>query len=176
MHEREKLKEAKYFYSRFVKEKNIILFKYNLSAFLSPTRSILQYARKEAQTKPGGLSWYNSLMSSSVILRYFRDKRNTNIHDEPVVPATHYVVSKILVVRYSYPDRFIKIFGKIEALLNSLFKSEDRKSQEANAKTQVTYKFKDWNGNEDIITLCQKYIQELENLIHDGVSNGFISG
>ena len=31
-------------------------------------------------------------------------------------------------------------------------------------------------GDEDVITLCEKYIQELEKAVKDGVSKGFITG
>lgn len=50
MFEQEKLKEAKYFYSRMKEERgqeDRESFKYNLSAFLSVARSVLQYALKE---------------------------------------------------------------------------------------------------------------------------------
>jgi hypothetical protein len=51
----------------------------------------------------------------------------------------------------------------------------DTKDQQATIH-RVDYKFDDWNGNEEVLELCQKYLQELERLIDDGVSKGFISG
>ena len=55
MYEQEKLGEANYFYSRMLSEAvDRDAFIFNLSAFLSSARSVLQYAFKEAQTKSGG--------------------------------------------------------------------------------------------------------------------------
>ena len=41
---------------------------------------------------------------------------------------------------------------------------------------QKRFKFDDWTGNEDVLTLCQIYIQELDVVIKDGVAKGFITG
>ena len=41
---------------------------------------------------------------------------------------------------------------------------------------EVKYLFDSWVGNEDVLTLCKKYIQELEHAIQDGVSQGLITG
>ena len=60
MHELDKIKEAKYFLSQILHEKeNFENFKYNLSAFISSARSVLQYALEEAKIKNGGQLWYD---------------------------------------------------------------------------------------------------------------------
>lgn len=41
---------------------------------------------------------------------------------------------------------------------------------------EVRYEFSDWSGNEDVFNLCQKYIQELKNVVKEGKSKGFIKG
>ena len=59
MHEQLKIREAEYFFaqmSAFVNDRDA--FNYNLSAFLAATRSVLQYAHKEAVTRPDGEGWY----------------------------------------------------------------------------------------------------------------------
>lgn len=54
-------------------------------------------------------------------------------------------------------------------------KSEPKPNKsETPAVLEVSYKFNDWVGSEDILTLCQKYIQQLEDVIRDGISKGFI--
>ncbi len=51
MHEKDKIIEAEYFYSRMKQEQHDRdAFRHNLSAFLSAARSVLQYALKEAET------------------------------------------------------------------------------------------------------------------------------
>lgn len=55
MNEKDKLEEARWFYAEMVKrQENRKIFKYNLSAFLSSARSVMQYSLKEAKTKNGG--------------------------------------------------------------------------------------------------------------------------
>ncbi len=79
MHEEQKLKEAEYYYTRMVKEiDNGEHFLFELSAFLSAARSVMQYACKEIESssKTGGKQWYDRHMSSSVRLwdKNIRDK------------------------------------------------------------------------------------------------------
>lgn len=50
------------------------------------------------------------------------------------------------------------------------------KESETPAVMGIKYKFDDWVGTEDILTLCQIYVQELENATKDGVNKGFITG
>ena len=54
--------------------------------------------------------------------------------------------------------------------------SEKPKASENATRHEVKYKFDDWTGNEDVLTLCQMYIQELDGVIKDGVAKGFITG
>jgi len=83
MHESDKIAEANYFHSQLSRGKDWATFKYNLSAFLSAARSVLQYALDEAAQR-GGQNWYEAQIQGSEILRYFRDKRNTNVHKRPL--------------------------------------------------------------------------------------------
>jgi len=90
MYEKTKLGEAKYFYSQMSANFNDSeKFTYDLSAFLSSARSVLQYALEEAKSKNGGQVWYDRRVSASNILSFFKDKRNLNIHYEPVHPIRH---------------------------------------------------------------------------------------
>ena len=87
MHEQTKLAEARYFHSRMLAELNDReRFTYNLSAFLSSARSVLQYALEEAKNKKGGQQWHDKQKIRSSVLSFFQDKRNINIHIEPVKP------------------------------------------------------------------------------------------
>ncbi len=102
MYEESKLKEAWYFYSRMVsKTDNRDNLLFDLSAFLSAARSVLQYAFKEAQTKPGGRQWYDNHMTSSKVLAFFKDKRNINVHTQPVQVNQHTSIQLTEVMRIS---------------------------------------------------------------------------
>src|SRR5262245_53350076 len=68
-------------------------FQYELSAFLSAARSVLQYALEEAKQKPNGQRWYEAQVSGAAVLKFFKDKRDVNIHAEPVRPSRHIAVA-----------------------------------------------------------------------------------
>lgn len=177
MCERRKLDEAKYFYSRMVKEQsNRDNFSYNLSAFLSSARSVLQYAFSELKENKGK-KWYDSYVSASPILRFFKNKRNINIHTEPVSPVKNtHLTSKDTV---DISDLVLIIHrdknGNIIQQHSNEFHSK-AESTKGHVVRQVEYKFSDWKGNESVLVLCQKYLQELERLIENGVTKGFITG
>lgn len=85
MNEFEKIREAEYFLGRMTAEREVRdAFRFNPSAFLSAARSVLQYALEEARRKPGGQAWYDGHMAASPILTFFKDRRDVNIHVEPV--------------------------------------------------------------------------------------------
>jgi hypothetical protein len=181
MHEREKLEEAKYFYSRMVEEQTKVNnFKFNLSAFLSSSRSVLQYALEEAKKIRGGQKWYDNFMSNSPILRFFKDKRDINIHTEPIEPQKIFAVT--IVETMALSDSVSVILrnknGKVKQRGGSKphIRSENEKVDTKPATVQVKYNFTDWNGKEDVLMLSHKYIQELEKMVRDGIGKGFIKG
>src|SRR5665647_662985 len=88
MYEKEKLNEANFFFSLMVKDQNNKQnFTNFLSAFLSSSRSVLQYARAEIEAKNKGLPWYNDYVSKHQPLGFFKDRRDINIHFVPVQPS-----------------------------------------------------------------------------------------
>jgi hypothetical protein len=104
MHERKKLEEAEYFYHHLVDEqtkKNREAFRHDLSAFLTAARSVLQYTDKEAKTKLGGSAWYNNQITSGPLLKFFRDERNDDIHEEPVATIAQNDISFSASVAFS---------------------------------------------------------------------------
>ncbi|TES89891.1 MAG: hypothetical protein E3J87_11125 [Candidatus Cloacimonadota bacterium] len=179
MHERKKIREAKYFYSRMVQEqRNRDDFTYNLSAFLSSARSVLQYALTEAETKTAGKRWYNDCISASPVLKFFKDKRDINIHTEPIEPKAHYelTLTESIQLSESLSITVRDKNGNIKYQYSSDEPKPKPKKPETPAVTEIRYRFADWSGSEDVLTLCKKYIQELEDMIKDAVDTGFISG
>lgn len=181
MYELEKIKEAEYFYHRMIKkaEEDSDAFKYNLSAFLAAARSVLQFALKEAKDKPGGQQWYDSLVADNRVVSFFKDKRDINIHEEPVkvrkdtriTPGTGSISisssSPIVVIR----DRHGNIISesKSEAELPMI------KKKEKPPEVTYRYKFDDWAGGEDVPTLCYRYLDELRTIVADGQKKGFLT-
>jgi hypothetical protein len=183
MNEIKKLEEAKYFYSKmFDEQMNKDGFIFNLSAFLSAARSVLQYALKEASTNLGGQKWYDKVMVSSPVLTFFKDERDINIHTEPTLPKAHYTLHAEVGV-YMFGslsavafDKNGKIKQRIENQTNHADTHERPNQKSRSIPNEVKYLFDSWVGNEDVLTLCKKYIQELEHAIQDGVSQGLITG
>lgn len=180
MNEKKKLDEAKYFYSEMIiKQLDLKIFTYNLSAFLSSARSILLYALNEASSKTNGRKWYNKWISSSKILKFFRNKRNFNIHTKPIQPKANIKLKSRETIHLS-DSLLIKIKdkdGKIAKQQVTLNNFEPlTEESEISVDRKIIYKFDDWHGNEDILYLCQMYIKELEKLIKDGIKKGFITG
>lgn len=179
MHEGKKIREAKYFYSRMIQEqRNRDDFTYNLSAFLSSARSVLQYALSEAEINPGGQQWYDDHISESPVLKFFKDKRDISIHIEPVEPVAQYRQT-FATTLYLSPSLSVIVRdkdGNIKEQYSSDEPEPKPKQPPTPAVTEIRYRFADWSGNEDVLTLCKKYIQELENIIKDGIRRGFISG
>ena len=185
MSKKAKIKEAEYFLARMKEEQNNREhFVHNLSAFLSSARSVLQYAERESDpgenqnAKPGAKTWYDDLMSSSRILKFFKCKRDINIHEEPVKPSAHFQAT--FKEKIGISESIIAVLkdkdGKIKSKISSAPPKPKPEKPETSVELEVRYKFSDWTGDEDVITLCEKYIQELEKVVKDGVRKRFITG
>jgi len=179
MHERKKFKEAEYFYSKMIEEQeHREIFKNNLSAFLSSARSVLQYALLEAETKLGGKRWYDNYMSSSRVLKFFKCERDINIHEEPIRLFAYFkkIIEGILRLSGSLSLIVYDKEGNIKQKYSSGKPDPTQKKPQTPIVKEIKYKFNNWDGGEDVLMLCQSYLQELDNVIKDGVKKGFITG
>lgn len=178
MHEQEKLKETRYFAHRMeASADDSEAFQYELSAFLSAARSVLQYALEEARQKPNGQRWYEAQVSGNAVLKFFKDKRNLNIHAEPVRPSKHIAIN--ITEHVSIPDSIrIKIQGE-DGPTEIREHKEERpisKPQESSVEVKIRYVFVDWGGPEDAIDLSRQYLAALENFVKNGLDSEIISG
>jgi hypothetical protein len=179
MNENKKIQEAEYFLSKMsetINERQF--FNFNLSAFLSAARSVLQYALKEASTKPNGQSWYDSAVQNRSVVRFFKDKRNVNIHIEPIKPSAeiHLEINETIslsdAVSITNTDKNGNISGQ-EIVPRS---ESTRKINSDEPTMNYRYLFRDWSGTEDVVALSRQYIKELKEIVSDGVTRGFIAG
>lgn len=196
MHKREKIEEAKYFYWRMTEEyENVNYFRYHMSAFLSAARSPLQYAFREANpkknpaAKPEALDWYKDVMKDP-LLKFFRDVRDDNIHVEPVSirKDINIMISEPVGLKEMASAKIKRADGRIELRENLIDTQPKSKKVKASVQSESTIKFddwmeycqseklEDWTGEEDVLTLCERYIQELEKVVKDGVSKRYITG
>ncbi|TET68168.1 MAG: hypothetical protein E3J56_11730 [Candidatus Aminicenantes bacterium] len=180
MNKKSKIKEAEYFLVRMKAEQdNKEQFEFNLSAFLSAARSVLQYAFEEVKkARTREMKWYENSVSGSPIIGFSKDKRDNNIHIEPVKPQADYSHEASAVIEFSgsSEDEVRDKNGKVVAQGSSEKPTKKSEKPKTSAVDEVKYKFRDWPGNEDVLTLCERYIQELEKVVQDGVSKGYITG
>lgn len=177
MYEKQKLEEAEYFLSRMkVEIGNPKSFQFELSAFLSASRSVLQFALKEVENTPNQ-AWYDGIVSKSTVLGFFKDKRDVNIHVQPVPlqigvtatdNATIGIMESVVVVK--------KKEGRVVETITS--RPTEQPSTDESPLSTVThrYSFPDWTGSEDVLVLSEKYLEELRILVDDGIRQGYIQG
>ena len=151
-------------------------FHFELSAFLSSARSVLQYANEEARTKQNGTSWYVNYVTGHSVLKFFKDKRDINIHAEPVKTHKHMEVTDYIDFQIS---ESVHIEVTKEDGTKEVRESTDKPPKKAGKHLKTTYKesyfFTDWSGHENVIELCDKYVDELEKFIKDGCIKGILS-
>jgi len=177
MHEQVKIEEALYFLRRLhelVNERD--QFNYNLSAFLSAARSPLQYAHKEVSAKVGGIAWYNSQVAASPVVKFFKDKRDISIHASPVKPSATIAVSVTdrLFISDSFSVTIYRKDGTIETT-SSEPTPQPQAPVEVASSVEYKYFFQDWSGTEDVLALCEIYVNAVQSIVSDGRANGFLS-
>lgn len=181
MNEARKIAEADYFLERMGAETdNDSAFRHNLSAFLSASRSALQYALEEAETKPRGRVWFDGQMRSDASLKFLKDKRDSNIHDAPVAPNPSVTINESIDLSRTVRDSLtIRMIDKSEKLISVQHcKSPEPKLSQTPIQSsfRMQHFFADWPGPEDCLALCKHYLQTVRAVVKDGVAHGFLSG
>jgi hypothetical protein len=157
MREQDKIDEAAFFLEEMAqREDRPGAYRYLTSAFLSAARSVLQYVCKEATQRAQGQAWYDSHMPPGSLLSYFRDKRDVNVHQEPVEAA------RTMTMRHGmrWPADEDE---------------DDVRPPQPFATMTYHYQFEDWPGPEDVPTLCWQYLDELRRVVADGQVKGFVT-
>lgn len=172
MHENAKLDEARYFYTRMCQEAgNKLPFCYNLSAFLSAARSVLQYALEEAMCG-NKQCWYDQHMKKCKTLTFFKDRRDFNIHAAPVE-----VLQRVCAeVQFSWSvllSESVQVHGSTSP--DSSEETEKQALPSRPTPQPVQYSFQEWSGHEDVLTLCTTYLQELEEIVDEGIRLGILT-
>ncbi len=185
MNEKAKLEEAKYFLRQMqltAKDGHALHpLTWQLSAFLSAARSALQYALEEAKTKNGGRAWYDGAVAADPVIRFFKDKRDINIHQKPVLPQRRVEVNLSETIRVE--DSLSIIVRDRDGNIVQSYNSDDERIDKPDAEppdegvtTKTVFLFDDWSGSEDVPTLSEKYFRAVETLVGAGVAAGHISG
>ena len=177
MYEQEKLDEARHFLSRMVASTDQPkTFGYELSAFLSAARSVLQYALEEAKGKSGGQAWYDAQVSGNAVVKFFRDKRDVSIHYQPIVPATAVNIGLTDVIHVSDSASIGVISQEGNVVGDATTAPESAPRQEPPSSVSFySYTFTDWTVSEDVPTFCWIYLSAVEAVVNDGVAKGYLS-
>jgi len=178
MNENSKLEEARYFYQVMQESLNRRKpFVYNLSAFLSAARSVLQYTLKEARTKAGGRQWYETQMANHRTLVFFKDKRDVNIHSAPVNPKQDVAIAltETIHVSEALAIRIMDAEGHVVGESSTQGPAPPPPAPEIPPVISTKYTFPDWVGNEDVPALSKLYLQELEAIVNNGIAKGFLT-
>jgi hypothetical protein len=193
--EAQKIRESEYFFQRMVQDQtDFDNFMFNLSAFLSSTRSVFQYVLEEAKTKKGGKKWYDSAIAGSHILQYFKEKRDANIHIEPIKPWIQFDIytSNISVLvtlprtespeeKQRYQDTTSKALLKLSNRQELSTEEKELldqciiKPEKVDATYEQSYTFCDWPGPENALKLCEMYINVLKDIVNEGQIKGFLT-
>jgi hypothetical protein len=152
MHESEKLAEAEYFYAKLLDPAESRGFIHHLRALLTSSRSVLQYAYNEAESRPDALAWYERTVQDPII-QFLRDVRNTDVHERPVGTNQTIQVGAAVLTIGSAPHM----------------------TQHDRQPSTTIHEFAGWSGAEDVPTLCRLYLDRLGALIADGQSRGFLT-
>jgi hypothetical protein len=179
MHEDRKLQEAWFYLSEMhTRERDPSAFIHLLSGFLSAARSVAQYAHKEATGKAGGQVWYGAEVNNRPLIGYFKTERDVNIHTKPVDPkAVWKVVGSIPMFISGGADYGVKFLDEEGQPVEIEIKAAPPLPPPPPAQqdpVMVRYAFAD-RPNDNILTLCENYLKELEALVKEGHAKGFIT-
>ncbi len=168
-----KLSEAQHFLNLMEEELDKAIFGFSLSAFLSSARSVLQYCHadiKDTQQR----SWYDSWMRNPII-SFMKEQRNKNIHKSTVS-------LKHLICGETRDNLSICDFASITIRrANGTVETDDvarhsTQPEPANSPEFIElFFFDDWKGREDVLTLCQKYLNLVIQMLDDGKKHRYIT-
>ena len=181
MYEAEKLDEAGYFLKQMASvAEDRKAHKHNLSAFLSAGRSVLQFASKEATSKPSGQAWYDSQVTGNPVVKFFKHRRDVSIHAESISPIKEIQV-KIEETLHLDMTAEAVVISDGRVVPSEPQRQASRLPEGTNwpYPSKVTmseaFRFSEWKGTEDVTTLCSMYLTELQKIVADGRSKGYLT-
>jgi hypothetical protein len=171
--ELEKIKEAQYFFGQMKKERySEDKFRYNLSAFLSAVQSVKYYIENGNRNNADRSKWYSDKLSNKKVINFLGGrggKRDDNIHVGPITPERDVVIplnGKELrignFVKFTIKKKDGEIKGQTKCKVYPI------KSAVNNDGVKIKYKFDDWDGDEDVFCICEKYLKEIKEIVEEG--------
>jgi hypothetical protein len=199
-----KLAQAKVLYTKLLAHEGIIFvqdgydkhtqtipFMVLISSFLTQTRSIFQYARREAKLK-GKLDCYDKFLKEHPIISFFKDLRDIDIHEsnlgkQTIVRMESYIDTRTPEVQQEHPISLRKqkppivnvSLSKKLAVTNELISKLKLEGQHellmAISTGKDIYQNVSLNGESDIFKLIRTYMETILSFIKFGTKDTFIS-
>ena len=94
-----------------------------------------------------------------------------NIHTEPIKTQAQQLIKHTLSISTSLSITISDKDGNIK----SHREINKKPAQPSKIEHSFIYKFDDWPGNEDIVALCNSFINEIEIFIDEGKKLNFIT-
>jgi hypothetical protein len=140
----------------------------------------LQYALKEAEDKPGGKAWYDQQVTVDPVVAFLRDRRDTNIHEQPAPINTNVSMMFSAGLSMSATLSMVVTDGKTGEQRTIDWEPPPPRvpplpAIDTPSTTTITYVFRDWTGPEDVIALCARYLGEIKRIVTDGQVRGFLT-
>jgi hypothetical protein len=167
---REKLQESEYFLERMtLTQDERDTFKYNLSAFLSASRSVTLIMQKEYNKISGFKQWWakkQGKMRSDEAMNLLNEKRVMTIHTQPVRPRAQVNVTI---------KEHVTISDSVSIVITHADGTVDRRESEPApppepAKTESNIEWR-WYFAElpkkDVLTLCKEHKAKLDALVKE---------
>ena len=184
MDTQQKYNEAEYFFGMM--KENIEdprRVKYNLSAFTSAARSVRYFLEKECSKNTKLDEWYCKTqiqMKRNELFNFFKNKRDHTIHKGTIDMRSNIEIEvppvEIGLSVSSVEAIIIKADGTIKDkkdISESPVKPKITPKQDDTEITEYKWFFKNCPNeyrNVDVITLCQKYLNELKIIVEEAES------
>lgn len=149
------------------------VYLYKLRAFISSSRSVLQYGIRDSK-KAGKNSEYIALLNQFPVVKFFRDIRDLDVHERPIEAQTN---ESTLVFE------LVQATSNVEPLDDNDSRWMDPEFEPEQPEvvfistletTHTEYRFHDWKGAENATALCDIYLSRIKQIIHTAKSSGFI--
>jgi len=176
----DKLNGARHFLKQMKnKQSDRDAFRYNLSAFLSATRSVTWVMKKEFDKAPGFEKWYETVqedMNKDSAMKFFKEKRNITLKEGSAkpqarvdvtiyVPTVHITISTFPpTVTTSTADETTGKRAKSELTTSSETPTSVATTADGKTVTKWRWYFKDL-PDKDVVTACEEHIKKLEDLV-----------
>ncbi|TBU75195.1 hypothetical protein [Phytopseudomonas daroniae] len=172
----QKIADADYFFRQMcqVGDSSREDFTRQLSAFISSSRSVLQYGLRETKGNAEKKNAYLDLLKKHEVVEFFKDIRDLDIHERPVSPKAHVRTLVVDLVRATSgvvsteEDEARWMDPTYEPIQQDVILIKTVES------TTVDYRFHDWPGPENVIALCDIYMIKIKQIISAARADGLI--